>query len=82
MIRSDIVAERHGKWLYCVHENDRISVLFFPPRRLKSVCIPEQNTSQAYQTDLEVILEFLEEHCRQETRAQWQTGEELFIFFK
>ncbi|KAB5565985.1 hypothetical protein PHYPO_G00247860 [Pangasianodon hypophthalmus] len=28
--------------------------------------------SQTYQTDLEVILEFLEEHCRQETRGQWE----------
>ncbi|KAM9496492.1 ETS-related transcription factor Elf-5 [Clarias gariepinus] len=30
------------------------------------------NTSQTYQTDLEVILEFLEEHCRQETKEQWE----------
>ncbi|XP_060763841.1 uncharacterized protein spi2 [Neoarius graeffei] len=33
------------------------------------------NTSQTYQTDLEVILEFLEEHCRQETRGQWANAD-------
>ncbi|KAK2834668.1 hypothetical protein Q7C36_015369 [Tachysurus vachellii] len=32
------------------------------------------NTSQTYQTDLEVILEFLEEHCRQEMRGQWENA--------
>ncbi|XP_058264605.1 transcription factor Spi-B isoform X2 [Hemibagrus wyckioides] len=32
------------------------------------------NMPQSYQTDLEVILEFLEEHCRQETRGQWENA--------
>lgn len=69
MVNGCIVFMKMTEFLFC----------FFPPNRLKSVCIPEQNTSQDYQTDLEVILEFLEEHCRQETRAQWQTGEDFFF---
>ncbi|XP_062861004.1 transcription factor Spi-C [Trichomycterus rosablanca] len=37
----------------------------------------ENNYSQAYQTDLEVILEFLEEHCRQEARKKdlWDSSD-------
>ncbi|KAF7701829.1 transcription factor Spi-B [Silurus meridionalis] len=33
------------------------------------------NPSMNYQTDLEVILEFLEEHCRQETRGLWDNAD-------
>lgn len=50
-------------------------LLFFSPERCKVVCTLEQTTSQTYQTDLEAILEFLEEHYRQEARGQWETGE-------
>lgn len=42
------------------------------------IYISYQNSAQEYQTDLEVILEFLEEHYRQESRrkALWNSKKE------
>ncbi len=45
---------------------------------LKIVVSSYQNSPQEYQTDLEVILDFLEEHYRQESRRKdlWNSKKE------
>jgi len=55
----------------CINVNISNQICFGGPLVWeKKIYISYQNSPQEYQTDLEVILEFLEEHYRQESRRK------------